>query len=55
MDWPYAGIDFTGDLDLRLQEGKDWDEELGKTLFYFMNFMIFLVYIHVLTIDPICM
>ena len=35
-DWPYAETDFTGDLDLPLPEGDDWDEELGMTsLFYF--------------------
>ena len=32
-DWPYAGTDFTGDPDLPLSEGEDWDEELGMTLF----------------------
>ena len=40
-DWPYAGTDFIGDPDLLLPEGEDWDEELGKTLFNFMSFMIF--------------
>ena len=35
-DLPYAGTDFTGDPDLLLPEGDDWDEELGMTsLFYF--------------------
>lgn len=29
-DWPYAGTNFTGDPDLTLPEGADWDEELGK-------------------------
>jgi len=29
-DWPYAGIDFTGEPNLPLPEGEDWDEELGK-------------------------
>ena len=43
-DWPYANTDFTGDLDLPLPEGEDWDEELGKTLFDFMYFMVFLRY-----------
>ena len=40
-DWPYAGTDFTGDPDLSFPEGEDWYEELGKTLFNFMSFMIF--------------
>ena len=31
-DWPYAGTDFIGDLDLPLPEGEDWDEELGMIL-----------------------
>ena len=36
-DWPYAGTNFTGDPDLPLPEGDDWDEELGmiSSLFYF--------------------
>ena len=29
----YSGTNFTGDLDLRLPEGEDWDEYLGKTHF----------------------
>ena len=45
--WPYAGTDFTGDPNLPLPEGDDWDKELGKILlFIFYVFMIFLV-IHV--------
>ena len=28
-----VGIDFTGDADLPLLEGEDWDEVLGKTHF----------------------
>ena len=32
-DWPYSGTDFTGDPDLPLPEGEDWDEALGKTHF----------------------
>ena len=38
-DWPYAGTDFTGDPDLPLPEGEDWDEELGKNSFCFDVFM----------------
>ena len=34
-DWPYAGTNFTGDPDLPLLEGDDWDEELGMILFSF--------------------
>ena len=34
-DWPYSGIDFTGDPDLPLPEGEDWDEELGENHFLF--------------------
>lgn len=32
-DWPYAGTDFTGDPDLPLPEGEEWDEELGMISF----------------------
>ena len=46
-DWPYAGTDFTGDPDLPLPKGDDWDEELGMILsFLFFMFYDFLV-IHV--------
>ena len=38
-DWPYAGTYFTGDPDLPLPEGDDWDEELGKIVF-----LIFMLY-----------
>ena len=34
-DWPYSHTYFTGDLDLPLPEGEDWDEYLGKTHFKF--------------------
>ena len=34
-DWPYAGTDFTGDPDLPLPDGEDWDEELGKNSIFF--------------------
>ena len=34
-DWPYSGTDFIGDPYLSLQEGEDWDEDLGKTHFLF--------------------
>ena len=40
-DWPYAGTDFTGDPDLPLPEGDDWDEELGKTIFLIFMFYDF--------------
>jgi len=40
-DWPYAGTDFTGDPDLPLHEGEDWDEELGKNSFCFDVFYVF--------------
>ena len=40
-DWPYVETDFTGDPDLPLPEGEDWDEELGMICFYFLCFMIF--------------
>ena len=36
--WPYAGTDFTGDPDLPLPEGDNWDEGLGK--------IIFLIFMH---------
>ena len=45
-DWPYAGTDFTGDPDLPLPEGEDWDEELGMILFLIFFIYDFLV-IHV--------
>ena len=32
-EWPYSGTNFTGDPDLPLPEGEDWDEDLGKTHF----------------------
>ena len=38
-DWPYAGTDFTGDPDLLLPEGEDWDEELGMTIFSFFMYL----------------
>ena len=40
-DWPYWGTDFTGDPDLPLPEGDDWDEELGKTSFFDFMFICF--------------
>ena len=41
-DWPYSGTDFTGDPDLPLPEGDDWDEELGKTSYFlFYVYMFF--------------
>jgi len=40
-DWPYAGTDFTGDLDLPLPKGEEWDEEPSMISFYFLCFMIF--------------
>ena len=47
-DWPYVGTDFTGDPDLPLPKGDDWDEELGKTsyIFYFMFYVFFFVNTH---------
>ena len=54
-DWPYSGIDFTGDPNLPLPEGEDWDEALGKTHFFiFMSIMIFFV-IYVLKLNPCVM
>ena len=32
-DWPYARTDFTGDPNLPLPEGENWDEELNMILF----------------------
>jgi len=32
-DWPYVRTDFTGDPDLPLPEGDEWDEELGMISF----------------------
>ena len=43
-DWPYSGTDFTGDPDLPLSEGEDWDEALGKTHFYFHEYYYFFCY-----------
>ena len=47
-DWPYAGTDFTGDPDLPLPEGDDWDEELGVTLFFdfYVFVIIFVIHVH---------
>ena len=43
-DWPYSGMDFTGDADLPHPVGEDWDEALGKTHFFIlMSIMIFLI------------
>lgn len=41
-DWPYAGTDFTGDPDLPLPEGEEWDEELGviSSDFMFYDFFV---------------
>lgn len=41
------GIDFTGDLDLPLPEGEEWDEELGLISFLFLTFYVFFLLIHV--------
>ena len=35
-DWRYSGMDFTGDPEILLPEGEDWDEALGKTHFLFL-------------------
>ena len=51
VDWPYSGMDFTSDVDLPLLEGDDWDEALGKTLFFIlMSIMNFFFVMHVLTV-----
>ena len=34
-DWSYAGTNFTGDPDLPLPEGEEWDEELGMISSFF--------------------
>ena len=43
-DWPYAGINFTGDPDIPLPDGEDCDEELGMILssliFMFYDFLV---------------
>ena len=44
-DWPYAGTDFTGDPDLPLPEGDDWDEELGKTSYF--DFMFYVSFVNI--------
>ena len=47
-DWPYAETDFTGDPDLPLPEGDDWDKELGKTSCFFdFIFLWFFLLIHI--------
>ena len=40
-DWPYVGIDFTGDPDLPLLEGEDWDEELGMIIIFIFMYLLF--------------
>ena len=35
-DCAYSGTYFTGDSDLPLPKGEDWDEALGKTHFLFL-------------------
>ena len=51
-DWPYAGTDFSGDPDLPLPEGEDWEEELGKNsiflMFYIFDFFL-LIHVYFLT------
>ena len=43
-DWPYFGMEFTGDPDLPLPTREDWDEALGKTHFFIlMSIMIFFI------------
>ena len=54
-DWPYAGTDFTGDLDLLLPEGEDWDEELGKNSFCFDVFMYLIFFVIHACSDDSCM
>ena len=51
-DRPYSGTNFTGDPDLPLLEGEDWDEDLGKTHFLiFMSIMNFF-FMYVLNLNP---
>ena len=45
-DWPHAGTDFTGDPDLPLPEGDDWDKELGMIFFFIFIFYDFFLVIH---------
>jgi len=44
-DWPYSGTDFTGDPDLPLPKGDDWDEELGKTS-YFLILCLYVFFVN---------
>ena len=56
-DWPYAGTNFTGDPDLPLIEGEEWDEGLGMISLFFDVLCIFCFcqYMHVLmTVVCIC-
>ena len=46
-DWPYAGTDFTGDPDLPLSDGEDWDEEIGTSSFFFILYLYdFILLVH---------
>lgn len=40
-DWLYAGTNFTGDPDLPLPKGEEWDEELGMVSFDFVFYDFF--------------
>ena len=42
-DWLYVDTNFTGDPDLPLPEGEDWDEELGM-IFFFFFFLLFMIF-----------
>ena len=48
-DFPYAGVEFRGSMDLILPEGEDWDES-GKRLSHTSSnlFFIFLMYMYFL-------
>ena len=40
-DWPYAWTNFTGDPNLPLLEGEEWDEELGMISSFFCSLMFY--------------
>jgi hypothetical protein len=53
-DFPYAGVDFSGSMDLIMPEGEDWDESgkrlsctLSSFFFMFLMHMYFFFFVYV--------
>ena len=41
-DFPYAGVNFRGDLDTSLPRGTDWDTSSKRSHFEFLCYLIFI-------------